>query len=690
MTESELRKARNIGIVAHIDAGKTTTTERILYYAGKLHKIGAVDEGTAAMDWMVQEKERGITITSAATYCDWNDHSINIIDTPGHVDFTVEVERSMRVLDGLVVIFCAVGGVQTQTETVWRQADKYHIPRIVFVNKMDRAGSDYFRCVEQTERKFGVAAAPVTVPYYESDSLVGVIDLVTMEIEVAEGECGERVRRLPLPDGAVETAAKWRAKLLERLSDFSDEVAEKFLENAEIPKELVYSSLRRATIQNRLIPCLCGTSAKYIGVQSLLDAVVSYLPSPLDVPPVTGIDERTGEKDIRKSADGEPLAALAFKIAKDPHVGHITYLRVYSGTIRKNSRVYNASCGKMDRITRILRMHANHREDLDELSAGSIGAVIGLKSVGTGDTLTSETEPIILEKIIFPEPVISVAIEPQEKGSHQKMSEALRELAREDPTFRFETRRDIEQTIISGMGELHLEIIADRLKREFNVDTNVGKPKVAFKETVLKTVEAEGSYVKQSGGRGQFGKVRLRVEPLPPGEGFLFDEEVRAGEIPQEYFAPVRKGVEEAMKTGVLGGYPVIDVRVTLVGGAFHEVDSNDQAFRIAGSIAFKNALKKAGSILKEPIMKVEIVVPEEFVGNVMQDISSRRGRLAEMESLHGDSRAVCAFVPLSEMFGYSTILRNRTQGKGCFSMEFHSYQQVPQSISEELIKRGA
>jgi elongation factor G len=690
MTEQELIKARNIGIVAHIDAGKTTTTERILYYTGKVHKIGTVDEGTATMDWMVQEKERGITITSAATYCDWKGHSINIIDTPGHVDFTVEVERSMRVLDGLVVIFCAVGCVQTQTETVWRQADKYNIPRIVFVNKMDRPGSDYFKCVEQLEKKFGVAAVPVTIPILDGETLVGVIDLIEMEMEVSEGDCGENVNRLPLTAAAAVHAEKWRAKMLERLADFSDEIAEKFLDEEEISKEMIYGALRQATIENKLVPCLCGTSAKYIGVQSLLDAVVYYLPSPLDVPPITGIDERTGEKDTRKSSDEAPLAALAFKIAKDPHVGHITYLRVYSGSIRKNSRVYNASSGKMDRITRILRMHANRREELDELSAGDIGAVIGLKSVGTGDTLTSETEPIILEKITFPEPVISVAIEPQKQGGHQKMSEALRELAREDPTFKIETNQDLEQTIISGMGELHLEIITDRLKREFNVEANIGKPKVAFKETVMRTVEVDGSYIKQSGGRGHFGKVRLRVEPLPPGEGFVFEETVKAGEIPEEYFGSVQKGVEEAMRAGVLGGYPVIDIQVTLLGGAFHEVDSNDQAFVIAGSIALKNALKKAGAILKEPIMKVEIVVPEEYVGNVMQDISSRRGRLTEMSNLPGDSRVLHAFVPLSEMFGYSTILRNRTQGKGNFSMEFFCYQQVPQSISEELVKKGA
>ncbi|MFA6449163.1 MAG: elongation factor G [bacterium] len=690
MTESELRKSRNIGIVAHIDAGKTTTTERMLYYTGKVHKVGTVDEGTATMDWMVQEKERGITITSAATFCDWKDHAINIIDTPGHVDFTVEVERSMRVLDGLVVVFCAVGGVQTQTETVWRQANNYKIPRIVFVNKMDRNGNDYFRVAEQIRKKFGAPSVPITIPYFDNGVLIGVIDLIEMDLEMTDDDCDEFRKRLPIPDAAVKHAVKWRANMIERLADFDDAIAEKYLEETEISKEEIKNALRKATIEDGLVPTLCGTSAKYVGVQSLLDAIVYYLPSPLDVPPVTGIIESDGTTEIRETSDEAPFAALAFKIAKDPHVGHITYVRVYSGSIKKNSRVYNASNGKMDRITRILRMHSNRREELEELSAGSIGAVIGLKTVGTGDTLTCEENPILLEKIIFPEPVISVAIEAQKKDGHQKMSEALRELAKEDPTFKVESNKDIAQTIISGMGELHLEIITDRLKREFNVETTVGKPKVAFKETVMKTVEVEGSYVKQSGGSGHFGKVKLRVAPLPAGEGFIFDDEVKAGEIPEEYFGAIEKGVVEAMKTGVLGGYPVIDIHVTLLGGAFHEVDSNEQAFKIAGSIGLKNALRKAAPILKEPIMKVDIVVPEEFVGNVMQDVSSRRGRLAEMEQLPGDSRLLSATVPLSEMFGYSTILRNRTQGKGNFSMEFSTYQQVPASVSEELIKKGA
>ncbi|MFC1474669.1 elongation factor G [bacterium] len=690
MTEQELKKARNIGIVAHIDAGKTTTTERILYYTGMTHKVGAVDEGTATMDWMEQEQERGITITSAATYCKWRNHSINIIDTPGHVDFTVEVERSMRVLDGLVVVFCAVGNVQPQTETVWRQANKYRIPRLAFVNKMDRTGANYFRCIAQIEKKFGADTVPLTIPCFEGEKLTGVIDLVAMELQVTDADSEECRKRLPIPEVGMPHAEKWRAYLLERLADFSDEIAEKYLEDEDISIDAIYDAIRIATVNDHFVPTFCGTSAKDVGVQALLDAVVRYLPSPLDVPAVTGIDEKTSEETSRKTDDGEPLAALAFKIAKEPHVGHITYLRVYSGAITKNSKVYNATTGKMDRVTRILRMHSNRREELDELSAGCIGAVVGLKSVSTGDTLTSETEPIILENITFPEPVISVSIEPLKKDDREKMSKALHELVREDPTFKAETVLETEQTVISGMGELHLEIIADRLKREFKVETIIGRPKVAFKETAGKTVEAEGDYVKQSGGSGHFGRVRLRVSPLPPGEGFIFDDEVKKGEVPQEYFGAIKKGIAEAMLHGVLGEYPVIDVQVTLLGGAFHEVDSNDHAFHIAASMGFKNALRKSRPILKEPIMKVEVILPEEYVGTVMQDLNSRRGKIAEIETAPGNTKIVSAAVPLSEMFGYSTVLRNCTQGRGNFSMEFHSYERVPQNIVDELFKKGA
>ena len=690
VTEQKLLKARNIGIVAHIDAGKTTTTESILYHTGRTHRLGTVDQGTATMDWMEQEQERGITITSAATYCKWHDYSINIIDTPGHVDFTVEVERSMRVLDGLVVVFCAVGGVQPQTETVWRQANKYRIPRIVFMNKMDRQGADFFGCVEQLEKKFHTGSVPVNIPWFRGDDFAGVIDLVNMRLIMPDADTREGRVFLPVPDQDMEQALAHRANLLERLSDFSDEIAELFLEDRGVPEALIFETIRKATLANELVPAFCGTSAKDIGVQALLDAVVEYLPSPLDAPPVTGVDERTGEPGTRKSADGEPFSALAFKIAKDPHVGHITYLRVYSGAIGKNSRVYNASSRKRDRITRILRMHANRREDLEELSAGSIGAVIGLKTVGTGDTLAAENAPILLEKITFPEPVIAMAIEPARRGDYEKMSSALHELVREDPTFRSEINPDVQQTIISGMGELHLEIIADRLWREFGVETRTGAPKVAFKETAKKTVEAEGNYVKQSGGSGHFGKVILRLEPLEPGAGFEFETGVKGGEVPSEYFPSVKKGVEQAMKAGLHGDYPVIDVRVTLVGGAFHEVDSNDQAFQIAGSMGFKNALRKAGAVLKEPVMKVEIDVPEEYVGPVMQDINSRRGRLCEMETLVGGNQAFAAMVPLSEMFGYSTIIRNRTQGRGNFSMEFHAYEPVPAGVIESMMKKGA
>jgi len=690
MKQHEMKKTRNIGVVAHIDAGKTTTTERILHYTGRLHRFGTVDEGTAAMDWMAQEQERGITITSAATYCTWKDHSVNIIDTPGHVDFTVEVERSMRVLDGLVVVFCAVGGVQPQTETVWRQADKYKIPRIIFINKMDRTGADYHRCVEQIRNKFGADALPLAIPYFSGDRMAGVVDLVKMELEINDPDCPEGRRRTPLPEDIAEEADARRINLLEKIADFSDRLAEKYLEDKPISENEIYAAIRKATINDRFTPVFCGTSAKNVGVQSLLDAVVSYLPSPLDVPPVNGIDVKTGEVIVCKPDDAEPFSALAFKIAREPHVGHITYLRVYSGCIRANSKVYNATLGKTDRISRILRMHANRSEELEELSAGSIGAVIGLKSVGTGDTLSEEAAPVVLENITFPEPVISVAIEPEHKDDYQKMSSALHDLAMEDPTFRSEVNADLEQTIISGMGELHLEIIADRLKREFGLMINTGKPKVSFKETAGRTVEAEGSYVKQSGGSGHFGKVLLRVAPLPAGEGFVFDNEVRRGEIPQEYFGAVQRGVEQALEKGVLGDHHVIDVHVTLLGGAFHEVDSNEQAFKIAASAAFREALKKSGAVLKEPIMKVEITVPEEYVGNVMQDVNSRRGRLSEMEMLPGNSRQLSALVPLSEMFGYSTIIRNRTQGRGSFTMEFHSYSAVPRNVTEELFKKGA
>jgi len=689
VTEQDLKKARNIGIVAHIDAGKTTTTETILYHTGRTHRQGTVDTGTATMDWMVQEQERGITITSAATYCTWDNHSINIIDTPGHVDFTVEVERSMRVLDGLVVVFCAVGGVQPQTETVWRQASKYKIPRLVFVNKMDRQGADFFRCVNQLETRFHARSIPVNIPWFNGDTFAGVIDLINMQLIVPAPDSDEHRKWLPIPDAVLEDAKKHRTHLLECLADISDTVAELFLDEQEIPVAMIYDTLRKATIDNSLIPAFCGTSAKDIGVQALLDAVVAYLPSPMDVPPVMGLDTITGEQSSRASEDGAPFSALAFKIAREPHVGHITYLRVYSGTISKNSKVLNASTGKRDRITRILRMHANRREELDELGAGCIGAVVGLKTVGTGDTLSSESAPIVLENITFPEPVISVAVEPAQRGDYEKMSAALHVLAKEDPTFRSEINPELEQTIISGMGELHLEIIIDRLMREFGVDATVGAPKVAFKETIKKTAEAEGNYVKQTGGSGHFGRVILRVEPLTPGEGFIFETAVKGGEVPSEYFPSVKKGVEQTLKTGV-HDFPIIDIRVTLLGGAFHEVDSNDQAFQIAASMGFKEALRKGGCILKEPVMKVEIDVPDDYVGAVMQDMSARRGRLGDMETLPGNGRLLRATVPLSEMFGYATVLRNSTQGRGNFSMEFHSYEPVPASVTEAMVKKGA
>jgi elongation factor G len=689
VTEQELKRARNIGIVAHIDAGKTTTTEAILFHTGRTHRLGTVDQGTATMDWMVQEQERGITITSAATYCAWKDHTINIIDTPGHVDFTVEVERSMRVLDGLVVVFCAVGGVQPQTETVWRQANRYSIPRLMFVNKMDRQGADFFRCVNQLETRFHARSIPVVIPWFDGDAFSGIIDLVGMRLIVPDPDSDEKRKCIPIPEADLADAEKHRANLLECLADYSDELAEMFLDEQDIPADMVRDTIRLATVDHGLIPAFCGTSARDIGVQALLDAVVDYLPSPLDVPAVKGLDTRTGEQSERASEDGAPFAALAFKIAREPHVGHITYLRVYSGSVTKNSKVFNSSTGKRDRVTRILRMHANRREELDELSAGCIGAVVGLKSVGTGDTLSCEASPIVLENIAFPEPVISVAVEPSKRADYEKMSEALHALAKEDPTFRAEINRELQQTIISGMGELHLEIIIDRLLREFGVEASVGAPKVAFKETIRKSSEAEGNYVKQTGGSGHFGKVILRVEPLEPGAGFVFETQVKGGEVPSDYFPAIRKGVEQALKTG-LRDFPVIDIKVTLLGGAFHEVDSNDQAFQIAGSMGLKEALRKGGCILKEPVMKVEIEVPDEYVGTVMQDMSARRGRIGDMETLPGNGRMLRAAAPLSEMFGYATVLRNSTQGRGSFSMEFHSYEPVPASVSEAMIKKGA
>jgi elongation factor G len=689
VTEQELKRARNIGIVAHIDAGKTTTTEAILFHTGRTHRLGTVDQGTATMDWMVQEQERGITITSAATYCAWKDHTINIIDTPGHVDFTVEVERSMRVLDGLVVVFCAVGGVQPQTETVWRQANRYNIPRLMFVNKMDRQGADFFRCVSQLETRFHARSIPVVIPWFDGDAFAGIIDLVAMRLIVPDPDSDEKRKCIAIPEADLADAEKHRTNLLECLADYSDELAEMFLDEQDIPADMVRDTIRLATVDHGLIPAFCGTSARDIGVQALLDAVVDYLPSPLDVPAVRGLDTRTGEQSERASEDGAPFAALAFKIAREPHVGHITYLRVYSGSVTKNSKVFNSSTGKRDRVTRILRMHANRREELDELSAGCIGAVVGLKSVGTGDTLSCEASPIVLENIAFPEPVISVAVEPSKRADYEKMSEALHVLAKEDPTFRAEINPELQQTIISGMGELHLEIIIDRLLREFGVEAAVGAPKVAFKETIRKSVEAEGNYVKQTGGSGHFGKVILRVEPLEPGAGFVFETQVKGGEVPSDYFPSIRKGVEQALKTG-LRDFPVIDVKVTLLGGAFHEVDSNDQAFQIAGSMGLKEALRKGGCILKEPVMKVEIEVPDEYVGTVMQDMSARRGRIGDMETLPGNGRMLRATAPLSEMFGYATVLRNSTQGRGSFSMEFHSYEPVPASVSEAMIKKGA
>jgi len=691
MKETELKKTRNIGFAAHIDAGKTTTTERVLYYSGRVHRIGEVDEGTATMDWMVQEQERGITITSAATYCEWKDHNINIIDTPGHVDFTVEVERSMRVLDGLVVVFCAVGGVQTQSETVWRQANKYNVPRMAFINKMDRVGADFAKVVKRIEEKLDAVPVPINIPYGAEAGFKGVIDLIRMQAVLYEDEdLGAKPVCQPVPEDILEEAKAWRSKMIERLADLDDEIAEKFLAEEEVPEKLIVDTLRRGTIDFTIVPVLCGSALKNKGVQPLIDAIVDYLPSPLEVKPVVGIDAHTGEKASRKADDDEPLAALAFKLTNDPFSGFLTYIRVYSGRLKKNTKVLNTNRRKKERITKIIRIHANHREELEEITAGAIGAVTGLKFTATGDTLSAEHKQIILDNITFPEPVISVAIEPQSQADFQKMGESLRSLSYEDPTFKTYFDEEMGQTIISGMGELHLEIIIDRLLREFKVQGKVGKPMVAYKETITKTVEAEGSYIKQSGGKGHYAKVTLRLQPAETGSGFKFKNEVGQDNIPEDFIPAVREGAESAATSGALGGYPVIDIFVTVTDGAYHKEDSDELSFRIAGSSAMKNGLREAGPVLKEPIMKVEVITPEDYMGDILQDLNARRGKMKEMEPSLGNTQCLTAMVPLAEMFGYATNLRNRSQGKATYSMEFHSYQEVPRDVSDVLLGKTA
>ena len=683
----DLEKCRNIGIIAHIDAGKTTTTERILYYTGRTYKIGEVHDGAATMDWMVQEQERGITITSAATTCFWLDHRINIIDTPGHVDFTVEVERSLRVLDGAVGVFCGVGGVEPQSETVWRQADKYGVPRIAFVNKMDRVGADFFRVLEMMNKRLGTTAVAVQIPYGQGEEFDGIIDLVRMKLLVYEQESmGTVFHEEDIPEASRELAATYREMLFEAIDgDGSHRILERYLEEHDVPEDSIRQAIRELTIKGKIVPVLCGTAFKNKGVQALLDAVVYYLPAPLDVPSIKGKCPRTDDEEIRTASDEEPLSALAFKVMNDPYVGQLTFIRTYSGVISAGSYVYNSTKDKRERIGRLLRMHANKREEIDAAYAGDIIAAVGLKNTITGDTLCDEKSPIILESIVFPEPVISVAIEPKTKSDQEKLSLSLARLAHEDPTFQTKYNNETGQTLISGMGELHLEIIVDRLVREFNVSANVGRPQVAYKETIARPAEAEGRFIRQTGGRGQYGHVRLRVRPLLRNEGFVFENAIVGGVIPKEYIPAVEHGIRECMENGELAGFPVVDVAVELYDGSFHAVDSSEMAFKIAGSMGFREALRIAGSNLLEPIVKVEVVLPEEFLGDVIGSLNSRRGKIVDMEARTG-SQVVRALVPLSEMFGYTTDLRSMTQGRATSSMEFSHYEEVPQHVKEQVV----
>ena len=686
MAVTPLEKLRNIGIMAHIDAGKTTTTERILFYTGKIHKIGETHEGAAQMDWMAQEQERGITITSAATTAFWHDYQLNIIDTPGHVDFTVEVERSLRILDGAVALFCAKGGVEPQSETVWRQADKYKVPRIAFVNKMDRTGADFFRAIRMMKERLGANPVPIQLPIGKEDYFKGIVDLVRMKAEVYYDDLGNDIREEEIPEDLRDLADEYREKLLEAISDYDDEIMMMFLEGEEIPEDKIVAALRKATIANSMTPVLCGSAYKNKGVQPLLDAIVAYMPSPLDVPAIEGVDSE-GNEITRHAGDDDPLSALAFKIVTDPFVGKLAYFRIYSGSLKSGSYVYNSTKGKRERIGRILLMHANKREEVEELHAGAIGAAVGLKFTTTGDTLCAEEAPVILENMEFPEPVISVAIEPKTKASQEKMSIALVKLAEEDPTFKTYTDHETGDTIIAGMGELHLDIIVDRLLREFKVEANVGNPQVAYKESISSSAEAEAKFVRQTGGHGQYGHVKLRVEPQEPGKGYEFVNAIVGGVIPKEFIGSVDQGVQEALESGIIAGYPVLDVKVTLFDGSYHEVDSSEMAFKIAGSMAVKDALQKASPTLLEPMMKVEITTPEEYLGDVMGDVNSRRGRIDGME-LENGLQTIHGFVPLSEMFGYATSLRSNTQGRATHSMEFDHYEPVPKSIADELSKK--
>jgi elongation factor G len=688
-----LERMRNIGIAAHIDAGKTTTTERILYYTGRTHKLGEVHEGTATMDWMEQEQERGITITSAATTCEWRDIQINIIDTPGHVDFTAEVERSLRVLDGAVAVFDAVAGVQPQSETVWRQADKYGVPRICFINKMDRVGADFYHSMDTIVDRLKCNPVAIQLPVGAEDQFKGIIDLVQMKAVIWRDETlGSEYDVVDIPEDMLEKAKEYREKMIEAIAEHDDKLFEKFIEGHGeghgISNDEIRAGIRKATIALKIFPVICGTAFKNKGVQTMLDAVVDYLPSPLDIPPVEGIDiDDPAKTVVRKVSDTEPFAALVFKIMTDPYVGQLAFFRVYSGSLKSGESVYNVAKRRKERIGRLLRMHANKREDIQEILAGDICAAVGLKTVSTGDTICDDQQPVVLESIDFPVPVIQLAVEPKTKADQEKMGMAIQKLAQEDPTFRVATDPETGQTILSGMGELHLEIIVDRMMREFGVGANVGKPQVAYRETIRKEAEAEGRHVKQTGGHGQYGHVKIRVEPLPSGSGFEFEDEVTGGRIPKEYIKPTEMGIKEALEGGILAGYPMSDLKVTLYDGTYHDVDSSEMAFKIAGSMAIKAAVKRAKPVLLEPIMAVEVVVPEEYMGDVIGDLNSRRGRIEGME-LRGTTQIIKSSVPLSEMFGYATDVRSRTQGRGSFTMHFGKYDEVPGSLAEEIVSK--
>ena len=686
--EFSLEKTRNIGIMAHIDAGKTTTTERILFYTGITHKIGEVHDGAATMDWMAQEQERGITITSAATTCHWKNHRINIIDTPGHVDFTVEVERSLRVLDGAVAVLTTRGGVEPQTETVWRQAEKYNVPRMAYVNKMDITGADFFNVIKMMQERLQANPVAIQLPIGSEDTFSGIVDLIKMEAIIYEDDLGKVADEVAIPDDMKDIADEYRDKLLEAVAEEDDDLMEKYLGGEEISEDEIRKAIRKATIACKMTPVTCGSSYRNRGVQPMLDAIVDFMPAPIDIPAIKGVNPDTGEEDHRDSTDDGPFAALAFKIMADPYVGKLAFFRVYSGTLSSGSYVFNSTKGKKERIGRILQMHANHRAELDTVYSGDIAAAVGLKDTTTGDTLCDEAKPIILESMEFPDPVISVAVEPKTKNDQEKMGIALQKLAEEDPTFRVRTDQETGQTIISGMGELHLEIIVDRMLREFKVDCNVGNPQVAYRETIRKSAKAEGKFVRQSGGHGQYGHCWLELTPQEPGEGFTFENKIVGGVIPKEFINPIENGVREAMDNGVIAGYPMVDVKVTVYDGSYHEVDSSEMAFKIAGSMAFRNGAEKANPVLLEPYVKVEVIVPEEYMGDVMGDINSRRGRIEGMEARNG-AQVINAFVPLSEMFGYSTDLRSKTQGRGNYSMEVSYYDEVPKNIAEAIIAKN-